>query len=225
MFSQGFHVVRRSDRYWAGLWTDIPIEQSLMRAAKSRGGLTRGRGTSESVRLLWIVSGYKSAEVHDAKTELTNSKLEASDQHVEMRESRKLRDFEDLKRLIQWLLTHNPFFPIDPDLRCLHSGLSSKEGKDKVNCENIEIIGGNIQRNIDGQNFKEITFKKSNCIVTLTSLLQGIRCGEETVHINLSICKTSSHCRKIARGWTMFSVWTHPRTYFIIQRRNNAKIQ
>ena len=70
------------------------------------------------------------------------------------------------------------------DLRCIHSGLSSKEGKDKVNCENIEIIGGNIQRNIDGQNFKKITFKKTNCIVTLTSLLQGIRCREETVHIN-----------------------------------------
>ena len=43
MFSQGFHTVRRSNRYWAGLWTDLTIEQTLMRAVKSRGGLTRGR--------------------------------------------------------------------------------------------------------------------------------------------------------------------------------------
>ena len=40
----GFHTVRRSDRYWSGLWTDLVIEQVLMRSLKSRGGLTRGRG-------------------------------------------------------------------------------------------------------------------------------------------------------------------------------------
>jgi len=40
----GFHTVRRSDRYWSGLWTDLVIEQVLMRSPKSRGGLTRGRG-------------------------------------------------------------------------------------------------------------------------------------------------------------------------------------
>ena len=35
--------VRRSDRYWAGLSTDLMIEQVLMRSVKSRGGLGRGR--------------------------------------------------------------------------------------------------------------------------------------------------------------------------------------
>jgi len=28
----GFHTVRRSDRYWSGVWTDLVIEQVLMRA-------------------------------------------------------------------------------------------------------------------------------------------------------------------------------------------------
>ena len=27
---QGFHTVRRGNRYWAGLWTDLTIEQVLM---------------------------------------------------------------------------------------------------------------------------------------------------------------------------------------------------
>ena len=141
MFSQGFHTVRRSDRYWAGLWTDITIEQSLMRASKSRGGLTRGRGMSESVHLLWVVSGYKCAEVHDAMTDLTNTKHETSYRHVELRESRKIRDFNDLTKLLRWLLMHNPFSPSDPNLCCLHSGLSSIAGNDQVNCENVEEIG------------------------------------------------------------------------------------
>ncbi|KAL8563077.1 hypothetical protein ACOMHN_065219 [Nucella lapillus] len=39
-FMQGHHVLRRSDRYWAGLSTDLVIEQVLMRSVKSAGGLT-----------------------------------------------------------------------------------------------------------------------------------------------------------------------------------------
>lgn len=32
---QGFHTVRRSSRYWAGLWSDLVIEQVMMRSIKS----------------------------------------------------------------------------------------------------------------------------------------------------------------------------------------------
>ena len=49
LFSNGYHTVRRSDRYWAGLWTDLTIEQVMIRTIKGRGGLTRGRERSESV--------------------------------------------------------------------------------------------------------------------------------------------------------------------------------
>ena len=53
-----------------------------MRTAKSRGGgggLTRGRGMTESVRLLWVLSGHKCAEVHEAMTELFGSKHTTSE--------------------------------------------------------------------------------------------------------------------------------------------------
>ena len=50
----GFHSVRRTDRCWAGLSTDLAIEQILMRSLKSCGGLTHGRGFTETVRLSWI---------------------------------------------------------------------------------------------------------------------------------------------------------------------------
>ena len=39
-FVNGLHVVRRSDRYWAGLYSDLVIEQVLMRSMKTSGGLT-----------------------------------------------------------------------------------------------------------------------------------------------------------------------------------------
>jgi hypothetical protein len=37
MFMSGLHVIRRSDRYWAGLSADLVIEQEFMRALKSSG--------------------------------------------------------------------------------------------------------------------------------------------------------------------------------------------
>ena len=51
---QEYHIICRSNRYWAGLSSDLIIEQVLMRSMKSRGGLTRGRGVRESVRTMCI---------------------------------------------------------------------------------------------------------------------------------------------------------------------------
>lgn len=46
-FIKWFHVVRRIDIYWAGLSTDLVIEQVLMQSLKSAGELTRCRGMTE----------------------------------------------------------------------------------------------------------------------------------------------------------------------------------
>ena len=40
-FKNGFHVIRRSDRFWADLSSDLVIESVLMRCLKATGGLTR----------------------------------------------------------------------------------------------------------------------------------------------------------------------------------------
>ena len=69
--TNGYHTVRRSNRFWAGLWTDLIIEQVLMRTIKSRGGLTRGRGVTESVRVMWVNSMHRCASVHNAMSNLT----------------------------------------------------------------------------------------------------------------------------------------------------------
>ena len=47
-FFEEYHTVRRSEREWAGLWTDIVIEQVQIMYLKSGGGLTRGRGMTKT---------------------------------------------------------------------------------------------------------------------------------------------------------------------------------
>ena len=73
-FQSGYHVVRRSNRYWAGLSTDLVIEQVLMRSLKTTGGLTQGRGMTELQRSIWLLSMPASAEINFAMQELTDVK-------------------------------------------------------------------------------------------------------------------------------------------------------
>ena len=61
-FLDGNHIVRRSDRFWGGLSTDLVIEQVLMRSIKSVWGMTRCRGLSEAQRAQWLLSMPACAE-------------------------------------------------------------------------------------------------------------------------------------------------------------------
>ena len=65
-FDQGLHVVRRSDGLWAGISPDLVIEQVLVRSMKTNGGLTRGRGMTETQRLVWLMAHPVCAEVNYA---------------------------------------------------------------------------------------------------------------------------------------------------------------
>ena len=68
----GFHVIRRSDGFLADLSSDLVIESVLMRSLKATGGLTRGRGMSETQGLVWVLSMPIIAEVNNAMQELTD---------------------------------------------------------------------------------------------------------------------------------------------------------
>ena len=49
-FAMGNHVVRRTEKVWARLSTNLVNKQVLMRSIKSVGGMTRGPGMSEAQR-------------------------------------------------------------------------------------------------------------------------------------------------------------------------------
>ena len=63
MFTNGHLVVRRSDSFWAGVSTDLALEQELMSSVKKTGGLTHGRGMTELQRAKWLLSTPACAEI------------------------------------------------------------------------------------------------------------------------------------------------------------------
>ena len=114
----------------------------MMRVIKCRGGLTRGSGFSESVRVLWVYSMHAVASYHNARINL--SKLKKSKAlHNELGESRLQRDFKDLMKIKGWLdmASYDPFDISSEKLRLLGSGLIAG---DDVNCDEAEMRGSQI---------------------------------------------------------------------------------
>jgi hypothetical protein len=90
-FLNGNHTIRRSDRFWSGLSMDLVIEQTMMRAIKSHGGLTRGRGMHETIRTTWLSTMTECATIRSALSQVVDIEKGVSS-HVEIGPSRMRRD-------------------------------------------------------------------------------------------------------------------------------------
>ena len=121
-----------------------------MCASKSSGGLTHGRGVTESVRNLWALSLSGSAHVEQILMNFAGLKFRSDKFHSERGYSRRERDFADCVKFYSWLKTRNPFLVENENLFSLSTGICSKEGVDEVNCENAEEIGNKIHESCNG---------------------------------------------------------------------------
>ena len=117
----------------------------MMRSIKSRGGLTRERGFTESTRHQWVHTAHQCADIHEAMTSTTKSTLGNSEQHVELGTSRRNRDVSDLTTIQTWFTKHNPFEGVS-ELRSLSTGICN-DGS--INCGNTEEVGKEIQTQLD----------------------------------------------------------------------------
>ena len=184
-FMDGNHAVRRSCRFWAGLWSDLVIEQTMMRSIKSNGGLTRGRGFNEDARHLWVKSIRYTSSIHEAMTTLSNVKVTSSEQHVDFGKKRRTKDFSDCEKFYSWFECRNPFTIQESDLYSLSTGLVSIIGKDEVNAEDSESIGQSIQQLLDNMPFTEAKFKRKMQLKPLDSLTKVIKIpGEKALHFD-----------------------------------------
>ena len=158
-FKKGRNSVRRTEKRWAGLWTDLTIEQTLMLDVKSVGGLTGGRGMGDEVRLRWSLSLGCCAFVHRSLMDLTDNAAKTQ-HHVETRDSRKQVDFEHTTDFYNWLDARNPFLISSQNLHSLSSGIVSISSQDDVNCEQVEQIGERIQKSFDNKSYTDCCIKR-----------------------------------------------------------------
>ena len=133
-FAEGRHTVKRSLSKLSAVWTDLCIEQELMRSAKTQGGLI-GREMSESSQNLWTLTVNSTALIYEAITHLTNTKTLEYYENKELGTARIKKDCEDRDAICKWLEIRNPFVTESKNLQSLATGLTSQEGMDGVSCE------------------------------------------------------------------------------------------
>jgi hypothetical protein len=169
MFNEnGCHVVRRSRHVWAGISTDLAIEQVMMRSIKRIGGLTHGRGMTESTRLTWVHSVHMSGMVHASLTALCQLERKA-EQHIESGNARCNRDYQDLQKLITWFESNNPFNGCNSHLCSLSSGVVAADS-DNITCDDAESVGEAVMKSMDGLPFTDVKIKKQSQIRTLAQV-------------------------------------------------------
>ena len=154
----------------------------MMRSIKSQGGLTRGRGVVESVRMLWINSTHRIPGIHETITDLTRSKHKTSVQHAEMSDSRIKKDNQTLQQLNAWFDTNNSFDMSYPELCNLSTGLVAMK-EDNINCDEAEIVGEAIKTKLSGAEILSCTIQRKGQIRTIYCLKDPIKIGNETAFV------------------------------------------
>ena len=156
-YKLGKHVIRRSDRYWAGLSSDLVIEQVLMRSVKTTGGLT------ETQSIVWLLSMPACAEVNCALQDLIAVTYNTSDQHKEATRARQERDSKDTEELLKFLQIRNPF----TDDRCLRSISTGVTADNEVIVDKANEIGSQILESMIEESILCYTFRSKQQTITL----------------------------------------------------------
>ena len=162
-FLNGRHVVRRSNKFWAGLSSDLVIEQTLMRSLKTSGGLTHGSGMNEEQRSLWTMSMPVTAMYNMAMQDFNNLTYTTSDQHKETTDARLNRDIHDLAKINSKLIPFTPFSE-DGSLRNIVTGI---EAPSDTNVHEYKAVGMNIINKMVGQAAFQYSFKRKDKAKTL----------------------------------------------------------
>ena len=178
--SSGSFTIRRSDKLWAGVWSDMTIDQVLMRAMKTSGGLTRGRGLTDSVLSRWVLSMPSCTELTRNFEEFCGIKFETSEQHVDLRKANRLRDNSDASKLTEWFTLHHPF-PQSHELMSISTGVI---GNETINCDAAVATGTASMNKLVGKTFGEVTLHRKDRVLPLAAVNSSVKIRQETVPIN-----------------------------------------
>ena len=159
-------TIKRSDKFRCGIWSDMTIEQTLMKAMHSSGGLTRGRGVTDSVLTKWILYMPTLLDGNLCIFDFCQMSFNTnSEQHVDASNARKSRD-SDSEKFYNWLIAHDPF-PKNDNIMCISSGFI---GDNSINCHNALEKGYLSMKNMVGMNMQNVKFKRKNRVITLKNL-------------------------------------------------------
>ena len=146
-----FTIHRNENLFWSGTWTDMTIEQSLMRSGKTHGVLDNITH-KESARTKLLLTSHIVAQYTEALRKLTENAGGRSERHRELIQGSRIWDHDDLQTFLVLLRSHNPFSSDDPTQpRNISRGVVADHG---VNFDDALNIGAKIQERLTGKDLE-----------------------------------------------------------------------
>lgn len=175
-FENGFNTGRRADNFWSGVFTDMLIEQDLMRILKIEGGMI-GRTITESTLARWILAMPFTNDICKEVEKFCGIRFASSEQHVDARDSRIKRDNADILKMFEWFKEHNPF-PNLSSIISLSTGLTGNENINSYDC--FEIGKTNLQ-DIVGKSFTTVKFPRNKRVQPLSTIISSIKSKDNSI--------------------------------------------
>ena len=177
--AKGYFTIRRSNDFWSGNFSDQTIEQFLMRMLKAGGGMTHGRGITDSTLTKWVHAMPHCLPVCNALEKFAGVHACTSEQHRDLRQSTQRADTKDYNVFCQWLETHPPFAGYQTDrLVSISTGVVADKS---INADDALQIGQTAASKITGKQFTEITLHRSDKVKTMGD---KIRIRGQTIAMN-----------------------------------------
>ncbi|GBN63618.1 hypothetical protein AVEN_238922-1 [Araneus ventricosus] len=106
--------------------------------------------------------------------------MDTTDKHVDASDSCVKRYTEDIKKLLEWFLLHDPF-PVVEKIISIASGVV---GDEKINCHNAREVGITSMIRMFGQTFNNIKLKRVDKVLPLLTISRTIKVHDEKVPID-----------------------------------------
>ncbi|MES9882393.1 MAG: hypothetical protein ABW185_16095, partial [Sedimenticola sp.] len=179
---RGYFTIRRTDHFWSGNFTDQIIEQELMRLLKTSGGMTRGRGITDSSLAKWVHALPRCIPICDSLETFTGVHASTADQHRDLRVSSECRDHKDYETFLQWLQAHSPFSHSQTEsVVALATGLVADKS---VNCDKAFELGQTAADSITDKQFTDAKLKRNDRVKTISGSINTVHVRGQPVVVN-----------------------------------------
>lgn len=166
----GYFTIRRSNKYYCGIPSDLAIECSLMKYFNHpTKGCTHGRGTNETDIAKWILCMPLLMDIFEALQDLTNTTFSTSEQHKAGKHDnggtkRKNQDQIDCQKIEEWFQSHPPFNE-NEKIMSLYTGII---GDEYVNCYNAFKIGSDAVGKVFEKKLCEAKYSRKTRVIPLS---------------------------------------------------------
>ncbi|KAH9633048.1 hypothetical protein HF086_000408 [Spodoptera exigua] len=176
---EGLFTIRRTKKHCSGTWTDMTIEQSLMRSMKTSGGFTRGRGYSEDVLGKWVLGLPIFHCITETIENFCDFGTNESSSHKDGTKSRIERDAKDIILFTDWFREHNPF-PDTEDIMSISTGIVSNSD---VNPHKARCVGEAMMIVPDGTTYGQMKYSRKQKVKSLATASSAVNVQDVIVPI------------------------------------------